>query len=170
MHFADSEPASQPGGFARHDPSARSRSVTRPRSYRLRACDRGGPDHRHENADDFRKLGGAVGLHSGLIIILPSVARAEAQRLMDLVIQHLMDAAGERPQDRLVSAPSFASNTRLRWWKYLPMIKLRLMCGGLRRLCRGVYVCATMAIPVGGRTGKMRSLSRYRICEFHFLT
>lgn len=56
-----------------------------------------------ENADDFRKLAGAVDLHPGLII-LPSVARAEAQRLMDLVIAHLMETGDERPQDLLVNS------------------------------------------------------------------
>lgn len=56
-----------------------------------------------ENADDFRKLAGAVDLHPGLII-LPSVARAEAQRLMDLVLAHLEKAGGDRPQDLLVNS------------------------------------------------------------------
>ncbi|ESZ03466.1 MULTISPECIES: DUF5615 family PIN-like protein [unclassified Mesorhizobium] len=56
-----------------------------------------------ENADDFRKLASAVDLHPGLII-LPSVARAEAQRLMDLVIAHLLETGGERPQDLLVNS------------------------------------------------------------------
>jgi predicted nuclease of predicted toxin-antitoxin system len=56
-----------------------------------------------ENADDFRKLAGTVDLHPGLII-LPSVARAEAQRLMDLVIAHLMKTGGDRPQDLLVNS------------------------------------------------------------------
>ena len=56
-----------------------------------------------ENADDFRKLAGTVDLHPGLII-LPSVARAEAQHLMDLVIAHLMKTGGERPQDLLVNS------------------------------------------------------------------
>lgn len=56
-----------------------------------------------ENADDFRKLAARVDLHPGLII-LPSVARAEAQRLMDLVIAHLTEAGGERPQDLLVNS------------------------------------------------------------------
>lgn len=56
-----------------------------------------------ENADDFRKLAGAVELHPGLII-LPSVARVEAQRLMDLAIAHIMEANGERPQDLLVNS------------------------------------------------------------------
>ena len=56
-----------------------------------------------ENADDFRKLAAGVELHPGLII-LPSVARAEAQRLIDLVIAHLVDHGGERPQDLLVNS------------------------------------------------------------------
>jgi predicted nuclease of predicted toxin-antitoxin system len=56
-----------------------------------------------ENADDFRKLAGAVDLHPGLII-LPSVARAEAQHLMDLAIAHLIETEGERPQDLLVNS------------------------------------------------------------------
>jgi predicted nuclease of predicted toxin-antitoxin system len=56
-----------------------------------------------ENANDFRKLAGSVDLHPGLII-LPSVARAEAQRLMDVVIAHLIDVGGECPQDLLVNS------------------------------------------------------------------
>jgi hypothetical protein len=56
-----------------------------------------------ENADDFRKLAGSVDVHPGLII-LPSVARAEAQRLMDIVIAHLTKTGGERPQDLLVNS------------------------------------------------------------------
>lgn len=56
-----------------------------------------------ENADDFKKLAASVDLHPGLII-LPSVARAEAQRLMDLVIAHLIKAGGARPQDQLVNS------------------------------------------------------------------
>jgi predicted nuclease of predicted toxin-antitoxin system len=56
-----------------------------------------------ENADDFRKLAGTVDLHPGLII-LPSVARAESQRLMDRVIAYLMKTGGERPQDLLVNS------------------------------------------------------------------
>jgi hypothetical protein len=42
-------------------------------------------------------------MHPGLVI-LPSVARAEAQRLMDLVIAHLLATGGERPEDRLVNS------------------------------------------------------------------
>jgi predicted nuclease of predicted toxin-antitoxin system len=56
-----------------------------------------------ENADDFRKLAAAVDLHPGLII-LPSIARLEAQRLMDLVIDHLLRASADRPQDILVNS------------------------------------------------------------------
>ena len=56
-----------------------------------------------ENADDFRKLAGGVDVHPGLII-LPSVARAEAQRLMDVVIAHLAKASDTRPQDLLVNS------------------------------------------------------------------
>lgn len=56
-----------------------------------------------ENADDFRKLAASVDVHPGLII-LPSVARDEAQRLMAIVVAHLIDAGGERPQDLLVSS------------------------------------------------------------------
>lgn len=56
-----------------------------------------------ENAEDFRKLAGNVDLHPGMII-LPSVARAEAQRLMDLVVAHLAKAGGDRPQDLLVNS------------------------------------------------------------------
>jgi predicted nuclease of predicted toxin-antitoxin system len=56
-----------------------------------------------ENAEDFRKLAAGVDLHPGLII-LPSVARLEAQRLMDLVIEHLVRLNHERPQDGLVNS------------------------------------------------------------------
>ena len=56
-----------------------------------------------ENAGDFRRLAASVELHPGLII-LPSVARAEAQRLMDLVVAYLLVAGGDRPQDLLVNA------------------------------------------------------------------
>jgi predicted nuclease of predicted toxin-antitoxin system len=56
-----------------------------------------------ENAGDFRKLAASVELHPGLII-LPSVARSKAQRLMDLVVAYLLDAGGDRPQDLLVNA------------------------------------------------------------------
>ena len=56
-----------------------------------------------ENADDFRKLAAGVELHPGLII-LPSVARPEAQRLMDLVIGHLVRMNPDRPQDPLVNS------------------------------------------------------------------
>ena len=55
-----------------------------------------------ENAGDFRKLAASVELHPGLII-LPSVARSEAQRLMDLVIAYLLESGGDRPQDLLVN-------------------------------------------------------------------
>jgi len=56
-----------------------------------------------ENADDFRKLAANVELHPGLII-LPSVARAEAQRLMELVVAYLLSASGDRPHDLLVNS------------------------------------------------------------------
>lgn len=56
-----------------------------------------------ENADDFRKLAAGVEVHPGLII-LPSVARFEAQRLMELVIDHLLRTSGDRPQDLLVNS------------------------------------------------------------------
>ena len=55
-----------------------------------------------ENVGDFRKLAASVELHPGLII-LPSVARSEAQRLMDLVIAYLFESGGDRPQDLLVN-------------------------------------------------------------------
>lgn len=55
-----------------------------------------------ENTDDFRKLAAGVDLHPGLII-LPS-ARAEAQRLMDLVVQHLFRLNPDRPQDAVVNS------------------------------------------------------------------
>jgi predicted nuclease of predicted toxin-antitoxin system len=56
-----------------------------------------------ENADDFRKLAVGVDLHPGLII-LPSIARLEAERLMDLVIDYLLRVNAERPQDVLVNS------------------------------------------------------------------
>lgn len=56
-----------------------------------------------ENAEDFRKLAASVELHPGLII-LPSVARSEAQRLMELVVDHLVSTGGDRPQDLLVNS------------------------------------------------------------------
>lgn len=56
-----------------------------------------------ENADDFLKLAAGVDLYPGLII-LPSIARLEAQRLMDLVIDHLLSVNAERPQDVLVNS------------------------------------------------------------------
>lgn len=56
-----------------------------------------------ENADDFRKLAAGVDLHPGLII-LPSVARLEAQRLMDLAIEHLARLNTDRPQDAAVNS------------------------------------------------------------------
>ena len=56
-----------------------------------------------ENADDFRKLARRVDVHPGLII-LPSVARAEALRLKDAAIAHLTAVGGERPQDLLVNS------------------------------------------------------------------
>ena len=56
-----------------------------------------------ENADDFRKLAAGVDLHPGLII-LPSNARLEAQRLMDLAIDHLVGLNADRPQDPAVNS------------------------------------------------------------------
>jgi hypothetical protein len=56
-----------------------------------------------ENADDFRKLAAGVEVHPGLII-LPSVARAEAQRLMEMVLEYLQRQSVERPQDILVNS------------------------------------------------------------------
>ena len=56
-----------------------------------------------ENVDDFRKLAAGVELHPGLII-LPSIARTEAQRLMDLAIAHLVGLNADRPQDAAVNS------------------------------------------------------------------
>jgi hypothetical protein len=56
-----------------------------------------------ENAEDFRKLAASVAIHPGLIV-LPSVARSEAQRLMELVVAHLTNTGGDRPQDLLVNS------------------------------------------------------------------
>lgn len=56
-----------------------------------------------ENEADFRRLLAAADLHPGLII-LPSVARAEAQKLMNLVVVHLQERDKERPQDAIVNA------------------------------------------------------------------
>ena len=51
----------------------------------------------------FRKLAASVELHPGLII-LPSVARPEAQQLMELVLDYLLDTGGDRSQDLLVNS------------------------------------------------------------------
>jgi predicted nuclease of predicted toxin-antitoxin system len=56
-----------------------------------------------ENAEDFRKLAASVAIHPSLIV-LPSVARSEAQRLMELVVAHLTNTGGDRPQDLLVNS------------------------------------------------------------------
>jgi predicted nuclease of predicted toxin-antitoxin system len=56
-----------------------------------------------ENADDFRKLAAGVELHPGLII-LPSIARTEAQRLMDRAIEHLVSLNADRPHDAAVNS------------------------------------------------------------------
>ena len=56
-----------------------------------------------ENAEDFRKLAASVELHPGLII-LPSVGRSEAQRLMELVLDYLRNTGGDRSQDLLVNS------------------------------------------------------------------
>ena len=56
-----------------------------------------------ENADDFRKLAAGVDLSQGLII-LPSVARLEAQRLMARATEHLVSMNGDRPQDAAVNS------------------------------------------------------------------
>ena len=56
-----------------------------------------------ENADDFRKLAAGVDLHPGLII-LPSVARLEGQRLRDFAIDHLGGLNADRPQDAAVNS------------------------------------------------------------------
>ncbi len=56
-----------------------------------------------ENGDDFRKLAGSVQMHNG-VIILPSTTRAEALRLMERVIAHLIDLDAKRPQDLLVNS------------------------------------------------------------------
>ena len=67
-----------------------------------------------ENADDFRKLAAGVDLHPGLII-LPSVARLEAQRLMDLAIEHLARLNTDRPQDAAVnSVPTITATGLIR--------------------------------------------------------
>ena len=103
MHFSIVEPTSDESGL--HD-------AIHPRDRgRLRD-----PDHvvfvraiaedriiLTENADDFRKLAAGVDLHAGLII-LPSVARLEAQRLMDQVIDHLLNLNADRFQDLLVNS------------------------------------------------------------------
>jgi predicted nuclease of predicted toxin-antitoxin system len=56
-----------------------------------------------ENWGDFRKLAASVELHNGLII-LPSVARSDAQRLMDMAVAYLLEFGGDRPEDLLVNA------------------------------------------------------------------
>ena len=56
-----------------------------------------------ENADDYRKLAANVDLHPGLII-LPPIARLEAQLLMDQVVAYLISNGRERPQDLIVNS------------------------------------------------------------------
>lgn len=56
-----------------------------------------------ENAEDFRRLAAAVELHPGLII-LPSVARLEAQRLMDRAVAYLLEKDSAHPENVLVNS------------------------------------------------------------------
>jgi predicted nuclease of predicted toxin-antitoxin system len=56
-----------------------------------------------ENAEDFRRLAVGVALHPGLII-LPSVARLEAQRLMDRAVAYLLEKGSAHPENVLVNA------------------------------------------------------------------
>jgi len=55
-----------------------------------------------ENADDFRKLAARVELHPG-VVILPSVKRDDAERLLRRAIAHLIKLNPLRPQDALVN-------------------------------------------------------------------
>ena len=56
-----------------------------------------------ENASDFRDLAARVDMHPG-IIVLPSVTRDEARRLMKLVVAYLLTGGFDRPGDALVNA------------------------------------------------------------------
>ena len=56
-----------------------------------------------EDEDGFRKFASNADIHPGLII-LPSIARDTAQRLMGLVIAHLTDLDDKQTQDLLVNS------------------------------------------------------------------
>ncbi|MGE3872394.1 MAG: DUF5615 family PIN-like protein [Parvibaculaceae bacterium] len=56
-----------------------------------------------ENAEDFYRLAARVDLYPGLII-LPSLARLEAQRLMDRAVAYLFRHGGAHPENLLVSS------------------------------------------------------------------
>ena len=56
-----------------------------------------------ENSGDFRRLAATVDLHPG-VITLPSVARAEAARLMALAIAFLNQDGVGRPQDLMINS------------------------------------------------------------------
>jgi predicted nuclease of predicted toxin-antitoxin system len=56
-----------------------------------------------ENAGDFRDLAAVVDMHPG-IIVLPSVKRDEALRLMDVAVAYLLRRDDVRPADLMVNA------------------------------------------------------------------
>ena len=56
-----------------------------------------------ENAGDFRDLAAKTDMHPG-VVILPSVKRDEAQRLMAKVIAYLLILDAVRPADVMVNA------------------------------------------------------------------
>ena len=56
-----------------------------------------------ENANDFRALAATVDLHPG-IVVLPSVTRDEARRLMGDVVSYLPVRDDVRPADIMVNA------------------------------------------------------------------
>ncbi len=63
-----------------------------------------------ENADDFRKLAARAALHPGLVI-LPSVKRDDAERLLRRAIDYLIKLNPLRPQDALVNRVLIVSVT-----------------------------------------------------------
>lgn len=78
-----------------------------------------------ENAEDLRRLAACVELHPGLII-LPSLARLEAERLMDRAIGHLVKHGRAHPENVLVNSVLIVSAGRRVADRTLPREKLRL--------------------------------------------
>lgn len=72
-----------------------------------------------ENANDFRKLAARVELHPG-VIVLPSVKRDEAERLLRLAIEHLCGLNPSRPQDPMVNRVLVVSSAGVMHFEPLP--------------------------------------------------